>query len=182
MSFDMKPVYRAGAITVIVPVAAFLGIIASGSMLLLDYIHVLLGAIWTGVDVFFGLIFFFVIATLDTDTKAAISVRLLPMSLFFVPTASVLTPLAGYILAVRTGIFSLNTVFVAAIVIGSLLVGVGIFTIVLTAAMTLREASKKEPDTGNMSRLLMIGSHGALVQLTLQIAIISIMAYIVVYL
>ena len=41
----MKSIYRAGGIAVIIPVIGFLGSWLSGSMLLLDYIHVLLGAI-----------------------------------------------------------------------------------------------------------------------------------------
>ena len=39
------------------------------------------GAIWTGVDVFYGLIFYFVISSLDARTRANIAERLIPMSL-----------------------------------------------------------------------------------------------------
>lgn len=53
---SMKSVYRTGLITLAVPAIAFMLAYLSGSMLVLDYIHVLLGSIWTGVDVFLGLL------------------------------------------------------------------------------------------------------------------------------
>ncbi len=182
MNIDLKSIYRAGTIAVVIPLAAFLGSWLSGSMLMLDYIHVLLGAIWTGVDVFYGLIFYFVISTMGSEGRSNISIRLIPMSLFFIPAASILTPLAGYILAVNERIFSIKSdVFVAAIFLGAILVVVGFLTIVLSSAIILKDIRSGNINHEKNSRLLMIGSRGALIQLIFQIAIISVMAYIVVY-
>lgn len=180
--YNLRSIYRAGAISVIVPTLALIAALLSGSILFLDYVHVLLGAIWTGVDVFYGLIFYFVISTIGDESRKNIGIRLIPMSLFFIPTASILVPLVGYILATKEGIFSLSsTVIDAAIIIGSILVVEGFLTIVLSSAIILRNITKNNSDTKKVSRLVMIGSHGALVQMILQIAIISVMAYIVVY-
>ena len=182
MKPNLKPIYRAGVIAVMIPVIAFLGSWLSGSMLLLDYIHVLLGAIWTGVDVFYGLIFYFVISTMGPEGRSNISIRLIPMSLFFIPAASILTPLAGYILAVKEGIFSIHSeVFIAAIILGTILVAVGFLTIVLSSAIILRDIRSGRINQEKNSRLLMFGSRGALIQLVFQIAIISVMAYLVVF-
>jgi hypothetical protein len=182
ISKGVKSVYRAGIIAIILPAVAFLAAYLSGSLLFIDYVHVLLGAIWTGVDVFYGLIFYFVISSLDDKTRANIAERLIPMSLFFIPAVSVLTPLAGYILAVKEGIWNpFDPVFSAALVIGGLIVAVGFLTIVPASALTLKEMKNESANYERRSHLLMIGSHGALVQLILQIAIISVMAYIVVY-
>ena len=182
MNIDVKPIYRAGIIAVIIPVAAFLGSWLTDSMLMLDYIHVLLGAIWTGVDVFYGLIFYFVISSMGPEGRSNISIRLIPMSLFFIPATSILTPLAGYILAVKEGIFSIHSdVFIAAIILGTILVLVGFLTIVLSSAIILKDILSGSIDQEKNSKLLMFGSRGALVQLIFQIAIISVMAYIVVF-
>ncbi len=182
MNTGTKSIYRAGGIAVIIPVIGFLGSWLSGSMLLLDYIHVLLGAIWTGVDVFYGLIFYFVISTMGPEGRSNISIRLIPMSLFFIPTASILTPLAGYILAVREGIFSIHSeVFIAAIILGTILVAVGFLTIVLSSAIILKDMRSGRINQEKNSSLLMLGSRGAQIQLVFQIAIISVMAYIVVF-
>ncbi|MDG7001114.1 MAG: hypothetical protein JRN15_18625, partial [Nitrososphaerota archaeon] len=43
-------------VTLFVPIAALLVALASGSFLLLDYVHVLSGATWTGIDLFMGLV------------------------------------------------------------------------------------------------------------------------------
>jgi hypothetical protein len=179
----LKSVYRAGVIAVVLPAVALLVAYLSGSFLLIDYVHVLLGAIWTGVDVFYGLIFYFVISSLDAKTRASIAERLIPMSLFFIPSVSILTPLAGYILAVEEKIWNPYTpVFSAAIIIGSILVAVGFLTIVPASALVLKEMKSAGGNVERSSRMLMLGSHGALLQLVLQIAMISVMAYIVVYL
>jgi hypothetical protein len=178
----LKSIYRAGAIAAVLPVIVVLAAYLSGNFLFIDYVHVLLGAIWTGVDVFYGLIFYFVISSLDARTRADIAERLIPMSLFFIPSVSILTPLAGYILAVKQGIWNpYHPVFSVAIITGSILVAVGFMTIVPASALVLKEIRNASSNYERSSRLLMLGSHGALLQLALQIAMISVMAYIVVY-
>jgi hypothetical protein len=178
----VKSVYRAGAFAIVLPAVAVFAAYISGSLLFMDYVHVLLGAIWTGVDVFYGLIFYFVISSLDDKTRANIAERLIPMSLFFIPAVSILTPLAGYVLAVKENIWNpYDPVFSAALIIGGVLVAVGFLTIVPASALVMKEMKKESSNYERSSRLLMLGSHGALVQLALQIAMISVMAYIVVY-
>ncbi|WP_393971410.1 hypothetical protein OXIME_001686 [Oxyplasma meridianum] len=122
----MRSIYRTGFIALAVPPIAFILTYISGSMLFLDYIHVLIGAIWTGVDVFLGLLFTNVIKTINLETRKNIGVRMIPMTLFFIPSASIVTPLAGYVLAVREGIFSFtSTLFIAIIIVGVILVSYG---------------------------------------------------------
>ena len=119
---------------------------------------------------------------MGSEGRSNISIRLIPMSLFFIPAASILTPLAGYILAVNERIFSIQSyVFIAAIILGAILVVVGFLTIVLSSAIILRDIRSGNINHEKNSRLLMLGSRGALIQLIFQIAIISVMAYIVVY-
>ena len=179
---EMKSVVQAGVLSVAIPVMAFALAFASANLLWLDYVHVLLGAIWTGVDVFLGLIFAFVIRTLDSVTRKNVALRILPMTLFFIPAASFLTPAAGYILAVNEGIFSLSSPVIDSIlIVGVLLFCMGFATIVPYSWLILREMRKETVSTKKVSDCLAMISHGALAQMFFQIAIISLMAYIVVY-
>jgi hypothetical protein len=176
-------IYRTGFIALAVPAIAFILAYLLGSMLVLDYIHVLIGAIWTGVDVFLGLLFTNVIKTINLETRKNIGVRMIPMTLFFIPSASIITPLAGYVLAVREGIFSFTTpLFLSIIIVGVLLVSIGFLTIIPYTYGILREASRREADLGKISRNMRIVSLGSMIQLIFQVIIISLMAYIVVYL
>lgn len=176
-------IYRTGFIALAVPAIAFILAYLWGSMLVLDYIHVLIGAIWTGVDVFLGLLFTNVIKTINLETRKNIGVRMIPMTLFFIPSASIITPLAGYVLAVRAGIFSFtSSLFIAIIIVGVVLVSIGFLTIAPYSYKILREASKREIDLEKISRNMRIVSIGSMFQLIFQVIIISLMAYIVVYL
>jgi hypothetical protein len=142
-----------------------------------------LGSIWTGVDVFLGLLFTNVIKTINLETRKNIGIRMIPMTLFFIPSASIITPLAGYVLAVREGIFSFTTpLFISIIIVGVILVSIGFLTIVPYSYGIMREASRKEIDLERISRNMRIVSLGSMFQLVFQVIIISLMAYIVVYL
>lgn len=172
---------KAGAIAAIVPLAAVGAAYATGSILILDYVHVLLGAIWTGVDVFLGLIFSNVISSVDAGTRQGISRRIMPMTLFFIPSASVAVPAAGLALALREGIFQFSPIFMAILAVGLLLVGSG-FATIFPFSLKLRKivSSDDASDSEVRSKLLVI-TRGAFLQMILQIAIISLMAYLVVY-
>ena len=171
----------AGITAFAVPFVALAIAYLLGSVLAMDYVHVLLGAIWTGVDVFLGLLFSTVMGNAPMETKRNVAVRILPMTLFFIPAVSIAVPLAGYLLASSEGIFNLSTwLFRAIIITGILLVGTGFATIV-PQSIRIIGAINGGAGKDKISRHLKIISAGALVQMVLQIAIISLMAYMVVY-
>lgn len=172
---------RAGAAAFITPVLAVVVAYLTGRILLLDYVHVLLGAIWTGVDVFLGLIFAGVIKTVDAKTRRNIAIRMLPMTLYFIASVSIVVPAAGMALAFKEGIFSLSLpLFTYIIIVGTALVVTGFATIVPCSWIIMRSASTMSDEL--LRRYTTIITSGALVQMVLQVAIISLMAYIVVYL
>lgn len=180
--YDLKKIYKDGIIAVLVPSLAFLIAYFTNSILILDYVHVLLGALWTGVDIFLGLIFSSVIKTINKATKINIARGMIPMTLFFIPTVSIVVPAAGYVLATREGIFSFTSnIFIAIIIIGILLVMTGFLTIVPVTWKFSKELSKENPDKEKISKSINIISKGAFIQMFFQMAIISLMAYIVVF-
>jgi hypothetical protein len=99
-------VYRkAGFLSVLIPATVVILGIAFRNILFLDYVHVLLGAVWIGVDAFFGIIFRFVFRGISEGARAGVARRMLPATLFFLPATSILTPLAGCFLASYEGIW-----------------------------------------------------------------------------
>lgn len=164
----------------IVPGAATVFAIISRNILFLDYDHVLLGAIWTGVDVFFGIIFRFVFKEVSTETRLTVARRMLPATLFFLPASSILTPLAGYFLANDEKIWVIgNPVVDAVIAIALLVVLTGLVTI-FYPSLLIAVGHKSTDDSVLKNRLSLI-CNGALVQAVLQIGLISLMAYWVVF-
>ena len=81
-------VLKAGSISVVIPAIGLLMGLGIPGILILDYVHVLLAAIWTGTDAFLGFIFYIVISGMDDDIRYHIGKRLLPMTMFFIPAVS----------------------------------------------------------------------------------------------
>ncbi len=163
----------------VIPTAATVIAILLRNVLLIDYDHVLLGAIWTGIDVFFGLIFRFVFKEVSVETRQMVAKRMLPATLFFLPVSSVLTPLAGYYLANIEGIWIIgNPVVDAVIVVATLVVATGFLTIF---PQSLFIAIGKGKDDAILIRRFSWIINGALLQAILQIGLISMMAYWVVF-
>lgn len=174
--------FRTGIIAALVPPVAVIAAYLTGSVLILDYVHVLFGAVWTGVDVFLGLIFVSVISSVDAQTRVGISRRIMPMTLYFIPSVSIAVPAAGLALAVREGIFSISShIFMAIIAVGLVLVLTGFVTIVPYSWKVRNIVRRGTPSDSEVKSSLRIITTGALMQMLLQIAIISLMAYLVVY-
>ncbi|MGP6207697.1 hypothetical protein ACNF42_06710 [Cuniculiplasma sp. SKW3] len=119
---ENSEIKRVGTISVLIPLIAFVISLVIPNILALDYVHVLLAAIWTGTDVFLGFIFFIVISGMDEEIRYRIAVRLLPMTMFFIPAVSLIVPTAGYALAVREGIFTLDALFISILAISGILI------------------------------------------------------------
>ncbi len=164
----------------VIPAAATIVAISLRNVLILDYDHVLLGAIWTGIDVFFGLIFRFVFKEVSKETRQIVANRMLPVTLFFLPASSVLTPLAGYYLANMEGIWTIgNTIVDIVIIVTAIVVATGFFTIFLQSLLIAIGKGMTNDDI--LKRRFSWIINGALLQALLQIGLISLMAYWVVF-
>jgi len=69
------------------------------------YVHVMAGVLWTGVDVFMGVVLGPVVGGLDDEESAAFFGRLTPKTFFFLPAMAVVTIGSGLPLAVEKGFF-----------------------------------------------------------------------------
>jgi hypothetical protein len=72
-------------LTLAVPIVALIVALLSGRLLLLNYVHVLTGGTWTGIDLFMGLVMSRVLRGLSHQNRVEIIKKLVPIMLFFMP-------------------------------------------------------------------------------------------------
>jgi hypothetical protein len=93
----------AGAV-VAVPLVA-LGYALSGAPLQHHtYVHVMAGVLWTGIDLFIGLVLGPVVGGLDDEASAAVFERLTPKTSFLLPSLATVTIASGIALSTRLGL------------------------------------------------------------------------------
>ncbi|MCL4328646.1 MAG: hypothetical protein M1151_00070 [Candidatus Thermoplasmatota archaeon] len=163
----------------IIPVALLIIALASTNLLLLDYVHVMFGALWTGIDIFMGLVIGRILAKVSIQFRVEFIRRLVPIMLFLMPALASVTVTAGIYLAQSEGVFNLSyyTIITAGIIVILLIVqGIGIF--LRNELIIFLELRKSNPDFQRISRLGMINFNLSGVQAVLQIAIIFVMASI----
>src|SRR5665213_4423192 len=81
--------------------------ILSPSLWLLDFVHVMAGALWTGIDLFMGFVIGPVLRGVSLDTRRAMIAGIIPRTLILMPALSTITSTAGWFLAVRVGFINL---------------------------------------------------------------------------
>lgn len=92
-------------LAVAVPVGALAGALLSGEIRLLNYVHVMAGVVWTGIDLFMGLVIGPTLAGLDPEGRAGFFKRFTPKMTFLMPILSLVTIGGGIVLAQRLGYF-----------------------------------------------------------------------------
>jgi hypothetical protein len=151
---------------------------------LLNWIHVLAGALWTGADIFMGFLLGPVMRRLDPPQRTAVITYLVPRTLLYFPAVSLTTSTGGWFLAAWLGwINPAGAQFpwtVAALVLVSLMSiqGLGIFLPnSLRIWFELRKPAPNRELIAGLNRVNMIvaGSQGLM-----QIAIIVVMGHFVV--
>ena len=98
-----NPAFAAAA--VLVPVGALAGVLFAGDLRLLNYVHVLSGGLWTGIDLFMGALLGPVLGGMDPEARADFFRRFTPKMTFLMPVLSLVTIVAGITLARRLGYF-----------------------------------------------------------------------------
>lgn len=83
------------------------GAITSENIALLNFIHVMFGVLWTGIDLFMGFVLGPLLRHLSIDVKRAVPVALVPRTLVLMPVLSITTSTAGWFLAKQMGFLDL---------------------------------------------------------------------------
>lgn len=161
----------------LVPIAGLLTVLAMGSLLALNYVHVLTGGTWTGIDLFMGLVMSRVMKGLDPQARTQVIKKMVPVMLFLMPALASVAITSGITLADRMGMLTFQSpTIVAAVVIVIILSVQGFGMIMPTEIRVFLELQKQEPNRDRiikwgMRNIKLAGSQGVF-----QVALIFVMA------
>jgi hypothetical protein len=154
--------------------------ILTPSLWLLDFVHVMAGGLWTGIDLFMGFIVGPVLRGVTLDTRRAMITGLIPRTLILMPTLSIITSTTGWFLAVRMGFLDLSYPqfcwVIAALAIVTVLTIQGLGYLLPTNLRLYFEIQKPQPEIQKIARWMKTYLRVVGVQGTMQIAIIVVMA------
>ncbi len=151
---------------------------------LLDFTHVMAGALWTGTDIFMGFILGPILRRLAPEQRKAVINWLTPKTLVYVSVLAMTTGIGGWFLANWAGMMVPRSpdrpwVILALVVLGILTVqGFGI--LLPNSIRTYLELQKSSPDLNKIFQLNRRNNMLAGFQGVLQVAIILVMAHLAV--
>jgi len=168
----------------LVPALAALGAmvwaILGDSLWFLNFVHVMAGALWTGIDLFMGFIVGPVLRRVSPETRKAVMGGIIPRTLILMPALSTITSTAGWFLAVRLGFLDLAYPqfwwVIAALTIVTVLTVQGLGYLLPTNLRLYFEMQKPQPDAAKIGRWMKTYVRIVAVQGTMQVAIIVVMA------
>jgi uncharacterized membrane protein len=95
-------------IWIVIPIAALIAAILSANFLFLNYVHIFSSILWTGTDIFMAFLLGPVLRNVSLSTRKEVISWLMPKMVFFMPTVSAVTTTAGYFLASKMGLITLQ--------------------------------------------------------------------------
>ncbi len=159
--------------------AASILAIVFGDLWFLNFIHVLTGLLWTGIDLFMGFVLGPILRRVDISVRRAIALRLTPRTLFIMPTISIITGTTGWFLAVRFGYTALDWPAygwtVASLVLVTLMTIQGLGFLTPVNAIVCLELQKDNPDLSKISKWMNRYFYVVASQGMMQIMIIMVM-------
>ena len=173
----LRPAYIAAALAAI---AAMIAAILGSNLWFLNFVHVMAGALWTGIDLFMGFVIGPVLRKVSLDTRRAMIAGIIPRTLILMPTLSAITSTAGWFLAVRLGFLDVGYPqfwwVIAALAIVSVLTVQGLGYLLPMNLKLYFEIQKPAPDPEKLRRWMRTYVRVVAVQGTMQVAIIVVMA------
>ncbi|HEY5217508.1 MAG TPA: hypothetical protein VIJ17_11535 [Pseudolabrys sp.] len=173
----LRPWYLVAAVAALaVMIAAILG----DNRWFLDFVHVMSGALWTGIDLFMGFVIGPVLRRVTLDTRRAMIAGIIPRTLILMPTLSTITSTTGWFLAVRLGYLDLAYPafwwVIAALTIVSVLTVQGLGYLLPMNLRLYFEIMKPAPDPDKLGRWMRTYVRVVAVQGVMQVLIIVVMA------
>jgi hypothetical protein len=166
----------AAAAAFAVMTAAILG----SSLWFLNFVHVMTGSLWTGIDLFMGFVIGPIMRSVSFETRRVIIAGLIPRTLILMPTLSIITSTAGWFLAVRMGFLDFGYPefwwVIGALAIVTVLTVQGLGYLLPTNLRLYFEVQKAQPDAQKTARWMKTYVRVVAVQGTMQVAIIVVMA------
>ncbi len=172
------------SLTIFLPVGALIFSMNFGSVTFLNYVHVMTGALWTGIDLFMGFVLGPVLGGMEPKDRAAVFKRLVPKVTFLMPVLAAVTITSGIELTQWLGYASPSNLFaslsnpwiLATVVIVTILTVQGIGLLLPYDIRIFKQLLSDEPDIKKISRLGMRTVRIGGIQGIFQLAIIFVMA------
>jgi hypothetical protein len=165
---------------IVIPIVALVIAILGSNLLLLNYVHVFTAILWTGTDIFMAFLLGPVLRNVSLATRKEVISWLMPKMVFYMPTVAAVTTTAGYFLASKMGLITLNPPVVywisVVLVIVSIMFIQGLGILLPTNLRIYFEMRKNEPDMSRIERLMRMYVKVVAVQAAMQFVIIFIMA------
>jgi hypothetical protein len=166
--------YAAAAIVVMIAA------IMSHERWFLNFIHVICGVMWTGIDLFMGFFVGPILKRIDISARREVLVRLVPKTLFLMPTLAIITGTSGWYLAKDLGFLDLGwpeyAWVAAALTLVVLMTIQGTGYLLPTNLRVCLELRKANPDVAKINRLMGGFFFAVACQGTMQVLTIVIMA------
>jgi hypothetical protein len=160
--------------------AVMMAAILGPSLWFLNFVHVMTGTLWTGIDLFLGFVIGPILRNVSFETRRSIIAGLIPRTLVLMPTLSIVTSTTGWFLAVRMGFMDLGYPefwwVIAALAIVTVLTVQGLGYLLPANLRLYFEIQKPQPDGEKIGRWMKTYVRVVAVQGTMQVAIIAVMA------
>ncbi len=165
-------------IVISVPVSALIYAVNFGSLTILNYVHIMFGGLWTGIDLFMGFVLGPVLGRIEPKDRASVFRHLIPKMTFLMPVLATVTITAGFELTQRLGYSLTSPWILAALIIVGILSFQGFGLLLPNEIRMFRQLLSVRPDTERIARLGMMNAKLGGLQGVFQVAIIFIMANI----
>ncbi len=177
---DVPPIRAVNLVWCALAIAALAVAIWLDNRWLLNFVHVMCGVLWTGIDLFMGFVAGPVMRSLPPPARRAMILRLMPKTLFLLPTLSILTTTAGWYHAKQIGFLDLPYPefgwVLAALIIVTILTVQGFGVLLPANVLVYLEMRKPRPDVPRIARLMRRYVYAVAFQGSMQVAIIVVMA------
>ena len=132
--------------------------IVAGNLWTLNFVHVMTGGLWTGIDLFMGFVVGPTLRAAPFEARRAILTRLVPKTLFIMPTLAIITGTSGWFLAGRVGYLALGYPqfdwVIAALTIVTILTVQGLAYLLPTNLRVYFELRRPNPDGPKIGALM----------------------------
>ena len=164
----------------VVAIGVMIAAITSHDRWFLNFVHVICGVMWTGIDLFMGFIVGPILRRVDITARREVIVRLVPKTLFLMPTLAIITGTSGWYLAKDLGFLDLAWPqfgwVVAALTLVTLMTVQGTGYLLPTNLRVCLELRKVDPDGEKIGRMMRSFFFAVACQGTMQVLTIVIMA------
>jgi len=164
-------------VSIVLPNAALSMAMMLGSLMLLNYVHIMTGALWTGIDLFMGFVIGPLLGSMEPQQRAEVFKRLIPKMTFLMPMLSGVTIIAGVQLTKQLGMWNFDSPWIiAAIIITIVLIVQGFGFLLPNEVRIFKQLISPTTDVNKIVKLGMQNARLAGIQGLFQLAIIFVMA------